>query len=613
MRFRLTLVMVLAAHCGLPTSLQAQDRPELSPATKRLISRFEKGKLATNPKEWGQVEFDPLQIKSMGATAGDTEAVRASIRRIWEAWIKQDTAGYLAQVSEDVTLLSQQVGKRADGHQQVAAVLGEEWNAYERPAGTIAMKVEIQQCELEIADGVARTQYWMRVDGGARWGFKDLVLVCQFFQKQGEQWKLRYQTDSWGLAYNLQEQKAGIQTFDFDYFYPVKNLSRALTFYTPLLGKPEVVTETRATFMLEGHRFHLDTSTLNGHAEVEAKFPCGYAVFYVDDLESELNRLKKTTLTIVQGIEKWGSDTYIICEDPSENIFVIMQKTPDSVSSKPQQLPVLKISKAAAGNSKHVDHLKQILQAWLTMDAAAMNKYIDARSRWFDDSRSKVDGVAAGPAAIARVLKQGWETFDRSPAGLMADMEITAVADKRLGKWSVLCFHRRLAGTGSHPFRETAWVSQVFEIDGETPRLAASYTVRANTTNAAVTELDYTGYPVSSLRPAEKFYTEVLRLGKPYRDAAYRGYWSNNAVFGIYTARAKRDGLPRPHKTNGYVSFWINSAEETHAYLKKNGATFLKIPAINSRVGVDPQPGYTQILATDSEGNALLFTEYPGN
>jgi hypothetical protein len=71
--------------------------------------------------------------------------------------------------------------------------------------------------------------------------------------------------------------------------------------------------------------------------------------------------------------------------------------------------------------------------------------------------------------------------------------------------------------------------------------------------------------------------------------------------------------MPRPHRTNGHVSFWINSAKETHAYLKKEGSTFLKIPAINSRKGVDPQPGYTQILATDSEGNALLFTEYPGN
>ncbi|SVA46369.1 uncharacterized protein METZ01_LOCUS99223, partial [marine metagenome] len=43
------------------------------------------------------------------------------------------------------------------------------------------------------------------------------------------------------------------------------------------------------------------------------------------------------------------------------------------------------------------------------------------------------------------------------------------------------------------------------------------------------------------------------------------------------------------------------------------GSTFPKIPAINSRIGIDQQPGYVQILATDSEGNALLFTEYPGN
>ena len=102
-------------------------------------------------------------------------------------------------------------------------------------------------------------------------------------------------------------------------------------------------------------------------------------------------------------------------------------------------------------------------------------------------------------------------------------------------------------------------------------------------------------------------------LGTPYKDSAYRGYWSNNSVFGIYTTKLKRDGLPRPHKTNGYVSFWINSAKETHAYLQKEGSTFPKIPAINSRMGIDPQPGYVQILATDSEGNALLFTEYPGN
>jgi hypothetical protein len=253
------------------------------------------------------------------------------------------------------------------------------------------------------------------------------------------------------------------------------------------------------------------------------------------------------------------------------------------------------------------------MNAWLSMDLKALTQHLDARSAWFDDSRSKVSGIAVGSGAIATALKNDWETFDRSTDGLTADMDVTAMAEKSLGKWNVLCFHRKLTGKGNHPFKETAWVSLVFEEGAERPKLVSSYAARANNTNAPVKELDYTGYPVSSLSAAQKFYTETLMLGTPYKDSAYRGYWSNNSVFGIYTTRLKRDGMPRPHKTNGYVSFWINSAKETHAYLQKEGATFPKIPAINSRIGIDQQPGYTQILATDSEGNALLFTEYPGN
>lgn len=126
-------------------------------------------------------------------------------------------------------------------------------------------------------------------------------------------------------------------------------------------------------------------------------------------------------------------------------------------------------------------------------------------------------------------------------------------------------------------------MSQIFEGGVESPKLVSSFAVRANNTNVPVIkELDYTDYPVSSLRAAEKFYTDILMLGKPCKDSAYRGHWSNNSVFGIYMSKLKRDGLPRPHKTNGYISFWINSAKETHAYLQKQGSTFPKIPAINS-------------------------------
>lgn len=60
------------------------------------------------------------------------------------------------------------------------------------------------------------------------------------------------------------------------------------------------------------------------------------------------------------------------------------------------------------------------------------------------------------------------------------------------------------------------------------------------------------------------------------------------------------------------MSFWVDSANQSYAYLVAQGATFPRIPAINDVSGIDDQPGYRQILATDSEGNGVLLTEYTG-
>ena len=83
-----------------------------------------------------------------------------------------------------------------------------------------------------------------------------------------------------------------------------------------------------------------------------------------------------------------------------------------------------------------------------------------------------------------------------------------------------------------------------------------------------------------------------------------------NSVFGIYKSKVSNDGIPRDLKTNGYVSLWISNADETYSYLTEERSTFPTIPAINDVSGVDVQPGYRQIVATDSEGTVLLFTEY---
>ena len=52
-------VCLVAGHLGLWAD-------EQSPATKRLLSRFEKGRLATNPSDWGKIDFDFSQVLLVG-------------------------------------------------------------------------------------------------------------------------------------------------------------------------------------------------------------------------------------------------------------------------------------------------------------------------------------------------------------------------------------------------------------------------------------------------------------------------------------------------------------------------------------------------------------------
>jgi hypothetical protein len=40
------------------------------------------------------------------------------------------------------------------------------------------------------------------------------------------------------------------------------------------------------------------------------------------------------------------------------------------------------------------------------------------------------------------------------------------------------------------------------------------------------------------------------------------------------------------------------------------GSTFPVIPSINSHGGTDDEGNYLTLLATDSEGNAVVFSEY---
>ena len=238
------------------------------------------------------------------------------------------------------------------------------------------------------------------------------------------------------------------------------------------------------------------------------------------------------------------------------------------------------------------------------------NEY-GSHGRWFDSTRTRTRGFELGAGVGSALSNVYWPRYDRSSAGLSVDIVASSVRVRALGTRTIVSYAISMTGTSAHPFHETALVTHVL---GEDVRPLISMTIGANRPAGMSLGLDYTGYP--STKPATtgaKFYTNVMELGAPYVDAGYRGWWSaSGLVFGLYRSGRRHHGAPRPNKPSGYMSFWVNSARDAYDWLQSQGSAFPLITAINSRIGVDRQPGYTQVLATDSEGNLLVCTEYTG-
>lgn len=561
----------------------------------------------------GKVIFESKDVFSTNASQADTLELMSIITNSWNYYLHQDLVGYTNFLAPDITRLSKRAGQLEQGKEVVAMAMAKEWEAFERPNGVIAEEMTIQRAEFKVDKNpsatVATAIYWINVIGGARWKYNDQGLVFQAFAKINGAWKITHQTDSWSLDYNIKKQKAGQETFEFDYAYPVTNLSQAINFYSPILGKPEGTTKNRAYFNLKGAHFILDSTGLEGFAKAEKGLPNGYAIFYVNDVVAERNRLKNLGTKFIAGtdttIKKSGTDLYAIGLDPSENVFVIMQR--NFVLSNDIEI---KEPSGFIDSDPYLLATKELATAWIKMDTKTIANFYDSNSRWFDNTRTKIRGMEKGQTAIISALSSVyWPKYDRTASGLVVKMNVSSLKVRKLAEGAIVSYQMELIGTGSHPFRDVAFVTHLFD---STSHINNTFIVENNSTQAMAIEFDYTGYPVTDLAQAENFYTTTMNLGRPYTDSQYRGYWSNNSVFGIYTSRINRDALPRANQSNGYISFWVYSAQETYKYLQAHGSSFPLIPAINSTTGIDVQPGYIQVLATDSEGSAVIFTEYTG-
>ena len=557
----------------------------------------------------GFVSFPPSGVASSNGSPTDTAALREVIVNTWERYLHVDGAGLRTYLADDCIRMSGDwgAGTVQRGGDTIAAQLETEAQASERPTGVIAAEHAISNAELWFdPSGTAATAvYHDAVRSGYRWCDSNQGVVLQAFTKQGGRWRMAHWTDSFHST--LGTNKLGNDSFKFDFSYPAADLDRAVDFYTPIIGAPESRAPGRAVFLLpRGWRFTIDARRLGGVARISPGLPNGWATVYVDDVAAQRKRLESEGMQFLGGSRKAlrkGPDPYVVgLDEPDHNPFVLMQRNYSTNGPHPS---------TPHGFTEETASAEKIANAWLSMDTAAIDALYGKNGQLFDDTRVKTRGFEVGPDVSRALSSTYWPRYDRSSAGLSADLVAQGAVSRRFGERTIVSYLQDLTGTGQHPFHETALVTHMLGSDG---RPLVSFTAASDSkAHTKVLGPDYIGYPTSDLLRTEHFYQHTVGFGVPYLDQAYRGWWSDNgSVYGTYTAHPSIDGIPRPNLPSAYNSFWIRSAADTYQYLKQKGSSFPHVPAIAGHPGIQSYHGYNEVVATDSEGNLVIFTEYTG-
>jgi len=541
--------------------------------------------------------------------APNTKELADVIRTYWERYLHMDRKSIEPILAADVRKMTQINRKLSHNSAEFVKNLTGEWEEFERPGNILALQLNLREINFWADDRkkptMAIAYYWMEMEGGARWEFDDQGLVVQAFRKEKDRWKMVHYMDALGTDYDLEEDDYGDEPdLLFEYVYPVKDVRRAVDFYRPLLGDPDYVTESQAYFGLRDPGFFLDSAGLEGYARPEKNKTNGYALVRIQNLAAEIPRLKKRGVVFLAGTDEslrdWGPDKAAIIRDLDGNVLVLLERRYESKNIP----PVI----TGFGESPAAKLAETIAQAWMKKDADTLGK-LHPDGLWFDNSRLVNRGLQEGSKDIAQNLKEAyWKHLDHSAAGVSAEWAARNLKEGKLGGYTIVSYERLLTGRGNHPVRSRSFITHIIE---SPQKVALTMINNATVSDAIVNDLDYTGHPVRNVKKAQAFYTADLGWSEPYSDDYWRGFWSDNSVYGLFEA-VEGEGLLTPDKTNGYVSFSIASAEKTYNYLKGRSASFPIIPSVNTRAGIDPKPGYTQVVTVDSEGNVVIFTEYTG-
>ncbi len=561
----------------------------------------------TDRSRWGQLIFDRAEIDEGRGPRADIEELASLIENYHRLWLARKDGELMQLLDDNVTRF--RLGRVAYGKTEVRRRISQESRG-ERPEGNASsMQLVIRNVHIRVHGGFASAIYTVGIHGGARWEYSDLATIQQLFSNTGDRWKLVGHTESLRLddhdvpavSDDVPNRRA---PFRFDFVYPVKDLQRAIDFYAPLLGAPAARTSTRASFRLGDSYFELEAEPIDQRMSIADGSANGYAIVDVDSLAGIARRLSETGRSHIE-LTPCGQDQCMVTEDPSGS--VIVWREVNVTENNHAVRPTVSYSSGARPSGLIGVNLFLTMTAWMANDRESLLGRLTADSVWVDDSLN----AASGPAQIEQALQSRWQMLDRGSDGLDGDLVLSNVRTRNIGDRVLVTFEAMLEMRSNRKSSFSAFVSQVWVTNDFVPKLEQTYVARARDERPVpVNSMDYTAYPVTDLGVAGRFYKIVLG-SEPYRDANWFGFWSTASVFGLVGDIPNVNSYsPIPHHGNGYADLSIRSTEEVYAYLRSRGAKFPLVEGINNVPGIDSQPGYRQILAVDSEGNLVNFSQY---
>ncbi|MBC8227621.1 MAG: hypothetical protein H8E74_10920, partial [Gammaproteobacteria bacterium] len=469
-------------------------------------------KYVTDRSLWGSLIFDRNKVKGSHQLIEDKQEIMDVIETYHRHWLDRNNK----EVSE---LLDEEIIRFRDG--RITYGLNNTFNQIvnesrgERPSGyASSMQLEIVDMQIHSEINFSFALYSLGIKGGARWEYSDLATVFQIFHKVDNEWKIIGHIENFRLD-NPKVKKLPDtipnrrSAFNFDFVYPVKDLQRAIDFYSPLLGSPEIITSTTASFRAGDSYFELESEPIDDRIGAIYGSANGYGIINVDSLSNIRDQIIGL-IDINMQTKACGLAVCLITEDTSGNIVIWREYK--STNTSPNKKPTIQ-SLNKLDQPPVFSKLIQSVNAWITNDYSRLLAMQSIKALWIDDAI----GVAEGKEQIKLALQSRWSLFDKGANGINADLKTSNFQIRNIGNRQLVTLEMSINLRASPKRSFDCLLTQIWKKEGLNLVLESTFIAQKNNIkNMPVSTMDYTAYPVYDLGKAGRFYKDLLG-SEPYR------------------------------------------------------------------------------------------------